>query len=586
MNALDEEARRWGIAPGYHDTFGHWHASSDDATRRILDALAKDRPAPSPRADSPTPQQAYQGDGSRLWGLSVQLYAVRSARNWGIGDFQDLRDIVAIAARAGASAVGLNPLHALFLARPEMASPYAPSSRVFLNPLYIAIDVLPEFIDTPELVERRTELRARTLLDYTGVAAIKVAALQQAYQNFLASGSEVRKADLAGFIVERGEALSRFACFEVLRERFDPVPWQQWPEPWRSVDRASIDRLMRTEAEACGFVAYLQWIADRQLAACRDEAVRRQMPIGLYLDLAVGVDPSGADAWSARQSVMTGVSIGAPPDDFNSSGQNWGLAPFHPHALVDSGFSAFLAVLDANMRHAGALRLDHVMGLMRLYLIPHGFAAHEGVYVSYPLDRLLSIVAQESHRHRCVFIGEDLGTVPDGFRETTSRWGVWTYRVMMFERGPDGEFRAAQDYPAEALATFNTHDLPTFRGWMSGKDIDVRRSIGLASDDDDTVRATARELLLRTLQPFAGQNDPSSFAAMAGFLAATPSRLAMVAIEDVLEVEDQTNVPGTFDEHPNWRRILPVPLEDWAGQPMFCAVKAAFDHAGRGRYGG
>ncbi|MGE0062041.1 MAG: 4-alpha-glucanotransferase, partial [Xanthobacteraceae bacterium] len=499
--------------------------------------------------------------------MAVQLYAVRSSHNWGIGDFSDLREAIATAAQAGASAVGLNPLHALFTDRPGAASPYGPSSRIFLNPLYIAVDALPDFEDTAELAERRAALRSRPLVDYAGVAALKLAALRRCYGRFRESASAERAADFAAFRAERGEALLRFACFEVLRLRFQSKPWREWPQPWRDPDRPAIDRLHHEEAEACGFVEYLQWVADRQLAACRDEAKRRKLAVGLYLDLAVGVDPAGADAWSNQRAIVAGLSIGAPPDEFNPAGQNWGLAPFNPHMLADNDFAALRALLGSAMRYAGAIRLDHVIGLMRLFLVPNGAPAADGVYVSYPLEAQLSVIAQESHRHRCVFIGEDLGTVPEGFREIAQRWGVWTYRVMMFERWPNGDYKSPSDYPADALAAFNTHDLPTYRGWIAGRDIEIKRSIGLDPGEDEAGRARARGMLLRHLQPYAGPNELTNFAATAGYLAATPSRLVMVAIDDLLDIEQPINIPGTVDEYPNWRRVLPVPIEQWSAQP-------------------
>lgn len=585
MENWSDQARYWGVVPGYHDVFGRWHAASDASVGKVVAALAAGRSRAPLTPQLQDNERAFQGDDGKVWGLAIQLYAVRSSRNWGIGDFSDLREAIATAAQAGASAVGLNPLHALFPDRPEAASPYGPSSRVFLNPLYIAVDALPDFKDTPELAERRAALRSKPLVDYAGVASLKFAALRRCYGRFLESASPERASDFAAFKTERGEALLRFACFEVLRLRFQSKPWREWPQPWRDPDRPAIDGLQDAEADACGFVEYLQWIADRQLAACRDEARRHKLAIGLYLDLAVGVDPAGADAWSNQRAIVTGLSIGAPPDDFNSAGQNWGLAPFNPHMLADNDFATLRALLGSAMRYAGAIRLDHVIGLMRLFLVPSGAPASDGVYVSYPLEAQLSVIAQESHRHRCVFVGEDLGTVPEGFREITQRRGVWTYRVMMFERRPNGDFKPPSDYPADALAAFNTHDLPTYRGWIIGRDLEIKRSIGLDPGEDDAARAQASEALLRQLQPYAGPNDLTNFAALAGYLAATPSRLVMVAIDDLLDVEQPINIPGTVDEYPNWRSVLSVPIEQWNTQPTFRAVKAAFDHAGRGRYG-
>jgi 4-alpha-glucanotransferase len=569
---LEALAKRWGIEPEFHDAFGHRRIVPADVVRQVIAALSTGYPEPAAIGRPAEIARAFAGDGRRLWGLAVQLYAVRSKRNLGIGDFRDLRDIVSLAARAGAAAVGLNPLHALFLDRPEAASPYAPNSRLFLNPLYIALDELDWFRRGD--VSDAESVRNAGLVDYKAVAALKLAALRAAYGRFQRDAAAQQKADFDTFCVERGETLKRFACFEVLRATHGPSPWWQWPMPWSHPSDIEIGAFYRSEREQCGFFEFLQWIADRQLAQCQQHARQSGMPIGLYLDLAVGVEPSGADAWSNQRSVMATLSIGAPPDELNREGQNWGLVPFNPHALPDDDFAVFRQLLAATMRHAGAVRLDHVLGLMRLYLIPHG--AGEGAYVRYPFEQLLRIIAEESHKHRCIFIGEDLGTVPGGFRETAARWGVWSYRVMMFERRHGGAFKSPDEYPAEALATFGTHDLATFAGWMSGDDLRAKRAIGLATESDDD-RAREREALRTSLTNHGGDN----IAAAARFLAETPSRLVAVSIEDILGVVEQVNIPGTVEQNPNWRRKLPVPLEEWENQSAFAEVADVFRRAGR-----
>jgi 4-alpha-glucanotransferase len=573
-SGLEVLARRWGVEPGFHDIFGAWRVVPEDVLRQVIAALSAGQPEPAaPVERALEPSRGFQGDGRRLWAIGAQLYAVRSARNLGIGDFRDLRDIVSLAARAGAAAVGLNPLHALFLDRPEMASPYAPNSRLFLNPLYIAVDELDWFRRGD--IGHAEKVRSDELVDYRAVAELKLGALRAAYGRFQADGSSRQRDEFEAFRAERGESLKRFACFEVLRARHGPAPWWQWPLPWSSPTATEVDAFHRAEREACGFFEFLQWIADRQLAQCRQHAKQSGMPIGLYLDLAVGVDPSGADAWSNQKSVMATLSIGAPPDELNREGQNWGLVPFNPHALPKDDFAAFRELLAATMRHAGAVRLDHVLGLMRLYLIPHGSA--EGAYVRYPFEQLLRVIAEESRKHRCIFIGEDLGTVPEGFRDTAARWGLWSYRVMMFERRHGGAFKPPDEYPAAALATFGTHDLATFAGWMSGADLRAKRAIGLAAESDGD-RARERDAMQACL---AACGQGNGIAAVARFLAETPSRLAAVSIADILGVADQVNIPGTVAQHPNWRRKLPVPLEEWGSQPAFVEVAEAFRRAGR-----
>jgi 4-alpha-glucanotransferase len=404
--------------------------------------------------------------------------------------------------------------------------------------------------------------------------------LRAVHARFLERANSDRLARFANFRAEQGEKLIRFSCFEVLRRRFEQASWRQWPDPWKNPDSAALNDLRRRQDRECGFFEFLQWVADDQLGACRDTARKLGLPIGLYLDLAVGVDPDGADAWSNQSAVLGDFSVGAPPDEFNPAGQDWGLAPFNPHALPDNDFAAFRELLAAAMRHAGAVRLDHVLGLMRLYLVPHGESASRGAYLRFPFEPLLRVIAEESNTYRCIFIGEDLGTVPEGFRETAARWGVWTYRVMMFERWGDGEFKRPHDYPHEALATFNTHDLPTFRGWISGHDLDVKRGLGLDPGEDNDSRQRAREALGRALS-----GDPHgagvSLASACAYLAASPAKLVMVSVEDMLDVAEQINIPGTIDQHPNWRRKLPVALESWTEGDTWKDVVSAFERAGR-----
>ena len=577
---MTDTARAWGVEDGYHDVFGNWHRAEDETVSRLVNRLSEGRSAPAEILPTRTEFRAFQGDNRRSWGIAVQLYAVRSKTNWGIGDFSDLKAILELAAHSGANAVGLNPLHALFIDRPENASPYAPNSRLFLNPLYIDVAAIPEFAESANDREAVERLRATDLVDYPEVAALKERALRRAYARFVDEATSDRRARFENFRAERGETLTRFSCFEVLRRRFDRASWRLWPDPWKNPDQNALADLRRYEDHECGFFEFLQWVADEQLDGCKHRARELGLTIGLYLDLAVGVDPDGADAWSNQAAVLTDFSVGAPPDEFNPAGQDWGLAPFNPHALPDRDFAAFRELLAAAMRHAGAVRLDHVLGLMRLYLVPHGLSASAGAYVRFPFEPLLRVIAEESNRYRCIFIGEDLGTVPEGFRETASHWGVWTYRVMMFERWGDGEFKQPHEYPGQALATFNTHDLPTFRGWMSGHDLGTKRALGLDPGESDDARRHAQEALRRVLS-----RDPhasaDSYAAASAFLATSPARLVMVSAEDMLDVAEQVNIPGTIDQHPNWRRKLPVALESWAQGDTWKGVVAAFERAGR-----
>lgn len=513
------------------------------------------------------PAGGYQLDdvaAERIWVIAVQLYALRSRRNWGHGDFTDLLRLLRLAGEIGAAGVGANPLHALFDDRAEQASPYSPNSRLFLNPLYIDVEAVPEFPGLQEsgLESEIARLRETDLIDYASVAKAKTAALRVAYQRFRAAPDAGRRSDFAAFRAELGDELTRFAAFEVLRRRFQRV-WWEWPAEWRTPSTARIEDLRVEAAEEIGYYEYVQWVADRQLAACQAEARRLGLPIGLYVDLAVGVEPGGADAWSEQHSMLQEAEVGAPPDLLNTAGQAWGLAAFNPRALEGQAFAPFVRLLQSAMRHAGAIRLDHVLGLNRLYLIPFGLRPQEGAYLRYPLQALLAIIALESVQRRCLVIGEDLGTVPQELRGILADWGVWSYLVMLFERRDDGSFRSPEEYRRNALVTFSTHDLPTFPGWRSRHDLRVKRGLGLDPGETDEERERAKALLREGLQRCGlAREGEVEFTDIVRFLARTPSRLMVVSLDDVLGLSDQPNVPGTVHEHPNWRRRLPVPLED------------------------
>ncbi len=517
------------------------------------------------------PRRAFGGAFGRAWMLAVQLYGVRSRRNWGIGDFTDLAALIAWAAACGAAGVGLNPLHALFADRPRDCSPYSPNSRLFLNPLYIDVAALPElpagFIDAH--ASAIAAARAADFVDYAAVAELKLAGLRAAFDAFRTQASPERRADFEEFRRARGAALSRFACFEALRARLEG-PWWDWPQPWPSPDEAALDAL-RQGADAAGiaFVAFVQWCADRQLRACRERAVELNMAVGLYLDVAVGVKADGFDAWDEQAAISRHLSVGAPPDLLNTAGQDWGLAGFNAPGLEATSYRPFRDMLRAAMHYAGAIRLDHVLGLKRLYLVPAGRRPDEGAYVRMPFEPLLALAALESAQHRCIVIGEDLGTVPEGFRDRLRDWGLWSYRVMMFERGHDGAFLAPQDYAPDALVAFSTHDLPTYKGWRAGHDIDLKHGLGIDPGESREARAQAVAMLVRAVD---GGED---IYAVLGHLARTRSRLLGVAVEDLLGLVDQANVPGTVDQHPNWRRRLPVALEDWPEHIDTARLRAA-----------
>ena len=541
--------------------------------------------------------------GGRVWGAAVQLYSLRSPRNWGIGDFSDLEELVVHMAGQGADIVGLNPLHALFASTPAHASPYSPSSRLQLNVLYIDVEAVDDFagcaparerVQSPGFQARLAALRAAPLVDYAGVAAAKFEVLELLFADFrtrhlsLEGAPDQTGRGFLAFVAERGEALRQHALFETLQGHFlaaDPGAWDwhAWPVAYRDPDSAEATAFAVAHAQRLQFHQYLQWLAACQLARAAARCDALGMGVGLYMDLAVSVDRAGSDAWARQQGFAEGASVGAPPDEFNPAGQRWGLPPLRPDRLRTDGYRLFIDTLRAGMRGAGALRIDHVMGLMRLFWIPPGRGANEGAYVYCALDEMLAIVAIESHRHRCLVVGEDLGTVEDAVRTALARADVLSYRLLYFEKRQGGGFNPPDAYPPAALVAIGTHDLATFAGWWTGHDLRERLVLGLYPDpavfDKQLMdRAQERIALMQAMQhagllsredvaQAAGLAMPSARVVEAAhaFLAAAPSALMMVQLEDVAEVVAQANMPGTVDTHPNWRRKLPVPVAVLAG---------------------
>ncbi len=537
------------------------------------------------------PEDAVGPD--RVWGLSCQLYSLRSGRNWGVGNFSDLARLSSDAAKQGADLIGLNPLHALFPAEPTQCSPYSPASRVFLNVLYIDAEAVPEFSDCgaaialtadPEFQVRLKAARASELVDYPATAALLFPVLEAVFAHFQANAGPARRAAFDAFRAEVGPPLRRFALFMALQEHFvaeadlSMMDWRRWPLPFQDPDSGDVADFAEAKSGRVAFHEYLQWLADEQLAAAADSAARAGMRVGLYRDLAVGVGPASATAWAEGGALLPEASIGAPPDLLNRVGQDWGLAPLGPAALRDAGYRPFIAAVRANMRHAGALRIDHAMGLMHQYWVPKGLKADQGVYVTYPFQDLLRILALESRRQRCMVIGEDLGTVPAGFRETMAEAGILSYRVLPFERTEGDLFARAETYPEAALVTGSTHDLATLAGLWAGRDLHWRRTLSLYPDDevrdtDASERIADRRRLIDALidaglwpadppvDTEAMEFDTALMIALQRFLAVTPSRLHVVPLEDALRMVEQMNLPGTIDEHPNWRRKLPLPID-------------------------
>jgi glycogen operon protein len=532
------------------------------------------------------PPRAFAPHG-RSWGISLQLYTLRSARNLGIGDFADLRTLCALFGGRGAAYVGINPLHAPFRGDPEAASPYAASSRRWLNWLAIAVDDVPEaraaavraVVAAPDFVAEAARLRATPLVDYAGVARLKDRALRACFAGL--NRRVPRRDAFAAWCADGGSALARFAAFEVLAARFGRDV-AAWPAGYRTPDAPDVARLGAERAGEIQYAMYLQWLAAEQLAAVAAAAARDG--VRLYRDLAVGVDANSADVWADADAYVADVSVGAPPDVLNTLGQDWGLPPLDPRRLAREGYAELLDLLRANCRDAGALRIDHAFSLARLYWIPRGGGARSGTYVGYPLDDLGGIVALASVRERCVVIGEDLGTVPDGFRERMEATGILAYRVLFFERRPDGAFLEPEAYPALALAASGTHDLAPIPAWLHGDDITLRDRLGLLAApaaSERSARERERALLLDALIAHGdlaaeARDDETAIVVAANrYLAASPCAIVMAQLDDALGERTPVNVPGTSTEYPNWRRKLGIDLDALASDERLVKLCSA-----------
>lgn len=612
---LDRLAEMVGIEGEYLALTGEKQRISDDSKRAALKAMGipagdEDEIAAALVQLSPielSPMQAPSGvacfvpewlDEGRCWGVACQVYGLRSERNWGMGDFEDLARFAEIAAAAGADFVGVNPLHALFLAAPERDSPFAPSNRLFLNPLYIAVDTIPGFERLADALQPPPELRAAALIEYRRVAPIKRKALERLFR-IQADSDDESFGGFESFCLERGQALYLHALFEALSEAMSQqghgATWHGWPDEYRHPGTDSVRAFAEEQENLVTFHCWLQWIADRQLSAAQSRALAAGMRIGLYLDLAVGVAPDGSATWSDRTLTVPKARIGAPPDYYNSAGQDWGLAPLSPASLVARDFEPYRTSMDIVVRNAGAIRIDHAMSLYRLFWIADGFTAADGVYVRYPFPQMLKALADVSQARRTIVIGEDLGVVPSGFREVMRDVEIQSYRVFFFEKRKDF-FLPPEAYPREALACITTHDLHTLAGWWSGQDIEDRREIGMVKPVEVPILQEARAherrrllgllsdhgLLLEEMRPVmrgeaeATHDLPESLAVgLHRLIARTPSRLFALPAEDLIGSVEQVNVPGTMDEHPNWRRKLPVALEDLPGHGLFRAITAA-----------
>lgn len=554
---LDEQARLPGIEqPGYH------HLRVADQEFRV---------AVSPAACHSVRELA----GDAAWGLTAQLYSLRRPGDGGLGDTEALETLVRNAASHGAAALGISPVHAMFTGNSDQYSPYSPSSRLFYNVLHAAPGAIlgetpvRRAIEALDLGEELRRLEQLELVDWPGVSQSRQRLLRELFREFR-TGGNAQQLDFDSFREAGGEALENHCRFEVLHsellgEQGYPQHWRDWPDEYRSPQSPAVQRFAEENAEEISYYAFCQWLIARGLERAQTAARSAGMGIGLISDLAVGADGGGSQAWSRQAEVIAALTVGAPPDILNRNGQSWGISAFSPWGLKENGYHAFIEMLRANLAHAGGMRIDHVMGLARLWVIPPGADPRHGAYLNYPFDDMLRLLTLEAWRHKAVILGEDLGTVPEGLREKLAARNILGMRVLLFERDGESRFKPADEWPRDALATTTTHDLPSIHGWWCGYDIDWRIRVGQHEEDERDEQQAERDRERAGLDAVLNRNghgapmlDPvEAVDAAVCFLGSTPAPLVLLPMEDALGLEEQPNMPGIVDGHPNWRRRYP-----------------------------
>jgi 4-alpha-glucanotransferase len=537
----------------------------------------------------------------RVFGVIANLYSVRGARSWGVGTLSDLGELAEWSASRGAAFVGVNPLHALRNRGTEI-SPYAPVSRLYRNPIYLDPEAIPELVESAEgraMLEsapvraERARLEREERVAYERVAALGRGLLELAYRIFAtrhAGSGDARDAAYRRYLEQEGESLTMFAVFSALEEHFartggSIARWREWPAAYRNPRSSHVAAFRESHWSEVDFHRWVQFELDRQLGEAARRGRAAGLSIGLYQDLAIGTAPDGCDTWAYPELFADGVSLGAPPDEYSATGQTWGLPPVSPHRLIEDRYAYWIALLRAALRHAGLLRIDHVLGLFRQFWVPAGRPGTEGAYVRFPASDLLGILALESVRHGAVIVGEDLGTVPPEVPGTLKQWGILGSRVLLFERTADGAFRPAASYENLALATAGTHDTPTLAGFWQGRDIELRREVGMLETDAQVnqalaARARDRQLLLERLAADGAlptPEAPATGAALRGavhrFLCSTPALLVGLSLDDLAGETEPVNIPGVGPERfSSWTRRMRRPLESLRADPAVEAV--------------
>jgi 4-alpha-glucanotransferase len=520
------------------------------------------------------PEGSGRGEGRRNdgWGIATQVYSLRSPGDGGIGGFAGVAAFGRSAGRLGADIVTISPVHALFGAEPLHFSPYSPSTRLFLNPLHadpaavFGREAVEEAAAAGGLAEEMARLEALPLIDWEAATQVRQTLYRHLFRRLVAPGTALaaQQAEFQRVLADASPLLKAHAVFETLhaaqrRESADRWHWRNWPEPFRDPASPEVAAFAEREADEVSYQIFLQWMTGRSYAeaqrACREAGMR----VGLVADLAIGMDSAGSHAWSRQREILPGLSVGAPPDYYNSDGQSWGLSAFSPRGLLSSGFQPFIETLRANLRHAGGLRIDHVMGMSRLWLVPEGARATEGAYLTYPSETLFRLIALESHRHRAVVIGEDLGTLPMGFRDYLRDQGIAGMRVLRFEKTDAGHI-PPRDWDPSAVAMTSTHDMAPTASWWRGADIDNNADVSIAANDRDTREwdrgqlwgALKAEGIGAETRPAIDDPKPIVDAAIR-YVATSPCMMTIIALEDALAIETRPNVPGTTTEKPNWR---------------------------------
>ncbi|MEP2532318.1 4-alpha-glucanotransferase [Shimia sp.] len=503
----------------------------------------------------------------RAWGVTAPLYGLTNGNNAEIGTYPYLGEYAAAMAGHGADFLGINPIHAMGQTRPEnVISPYSPSHREFLNTWHVAAPNASRRLRSPDQ-------SAPGLINYPAALTANDKALATEYAQFLdLPETATDKRDFVSFCQTKGKALDDYALFEVLASQFGP-DWRNWPAEYRNRHDKTLARFLPEHTNDLSFHKWAQWLAARQLADAQIQAIDGGMRIGIYLDLAVGPRLGGAETWVEGTSLVTGATLGAPPDPLGPSGQSWGLAPQSPRLCREQGYAGFSRLLQAVMRHAGMIRIDHILGLMRSFWIPDG--GTEGAYVSYPVDALLAVVAIESARNRTIVIGEDLGLVPEGLREKLAVYGIYGLDVLQYMRNDAGGFTDTAKARTKAICAFATHDTPTINGFFAAEDARLQMQFGAMTPDSFEQIQTDRQKAHNSL------GDVSPICAIHKRLANANSELVAVQLDDVAERKEQQNLPGTIDEYPNWQQAVTFSSNDIRNSPAFAKLGLEMRAEGR-----